>query len=121
MNHRRQSYRSVENRKIVGMKSATKLLLVWVALFWAGSLFAQKGVIQGTILDDHGDPVIGANMVIQSLGTGAATNDHGGFVITKIPDGDHMLRVTYIGMDTATYTATVVNGSKVNVKIKMRE
>ncbi|MBK9452079.1 MAG: carboxypeptidase-like regulatory domain-containing protein [Bacteroidetes bacterium] len=105
------------------MKSGRALFLLLLAIICigAGTLKAQKGIVQGTILDNKGEPVIGANVVIPSLGTGASTNLYGGFVIPSIPDGKHQLRITYIGMDTVFYDAEVVSGGKVNVKLKMQE
>ncbi|HEX2898965.1 MAG TPA: carboxypeptidase-like regulatory domain-containing protein, partial [Bacteroidia bacterium] len=105
------------------MKSGKALIFLLFSTMFLGvaTLHAQKGIIQGTILDSNGEPVIGANIVIPSLGTGASTNLYGGFVIQSIPDGDHKLRITYIGMDTVYYDAKVVGGGKVNVKLKMQE
>lgn len=105
------------------MKTAflTVLTLLGVSVMSVGGLMGQKGLIQGTILDEAGDPVIGASVVILSLGVGDGTNDHGGFTIANVPDGEYQLRVTYIGMDTIFYDAKVVDGGKVNVKLKMRE
>jgi hypothetical protein len=96
------------------------LLLSFICMGWS-ALSAQKGIIQGTILDGAGDPVIGASVVILELKTGAATTEYGGFVINNVPDGKHQLRITYVGMDTVVYNAEVVNGGKVNVKLKMKE
>lgn len=84
-------------------------------------LLAQKGIVQGTVLDNLGDGVIGANVVIPKLGIGATTNDHGGFVINNVPDGEFSLRVTYVGMDTVFFKGVVEGGNRVNVKLKMRE
>lgn len=82
---------------------------------------AQNNIIRGTVVDDSGEPVAGASVSIPALGTGANTNSDGIFSIAKLPDGEHKLRVTYIGMDTAYVSAIVENGKAVTVGIKIRE
>ena len=66
------------------MKSSQKVILsLLVALLMAWALPAQNSIIRGTILDEKGEPVVGANVVIVSQGTGATTNGDGIFSIAK--------------------------------------
>jgi len=61
---------------------------------------AQTGSIRGTITDQEvGDPLIGANIIIDGTNMGAATDVEGSYQITNVPAGEHVLKVTYIGYE----------------------
>ena len=62
--------------------------------------FAQGGnKVQGTVLDENGEPVIGASvMVVGNKGTGTVTDINGNYVLT-VPQGTK-IRVSYIGYNT---------------------
>lgn len=55
------------------------LLLAGMALS-AGTAFAQKQVT-GTVVDTDGEPVIGANVIVEGTGIGVTTDNNGRFVI----------------------------------------
>ncbi|MGI9174881.1 MAG: TonB-dependent receptor plug domain-containing protein [Rhodothermales bacterium] len=48
--------------------------------------FAQQATVSGLITDDRGEPLIGANVVIEELTIGATTNTDGRYTIT-VPEG----------------------------------
>lgn len=56
----------------------------------------QGKKISGTILDDSGIPVIGANIVVKGTTNGTITDADGRFVLDNIPEGA-ILVVSYIG------------------------
>lgn len=61
---------------------------------------AQK-TIMGTVLDENGDPLIGATVLIDGTTNGVATDADGNFsILTK--DKNPVLRVSYIGYKTET-------------------
>ena len=71
-------------------------------------IFAQTGSVKGKILDqDSGDPLIGANIVIDGTTMGAATDVEGGYLINNVPVGDHVLKVTYIGYEQQEKPITI--------------
>ena len=71
-------------------------------------VFAQKGSIKGIVTDlDNGDPLIGANIVIDGTTMGAATDMDGAYLISNVPIGDHLLKVTYIGYELKEQSVTV--------------
>ena len=73
----------------------------FLLIFLSSSLiFAQGGSIKGTITDrDDGDPLIGANIIIEGTTMGAATDVEGRYQIINVPAGEHVLKVTYIGYE----------------------
>lgn len=65
----------------------------------------QVSVLKGVVLDSKtNDPIIGANIYINELGTGAITNFDGEYEI-KAPVGSKLV-VSYIGYNSLTVTAT---------------
>ncbi len=70
------------------------------------SLLAQNtGKIVGTVTDaETGEPLIGANIVIEGTQLGAATDVDGTFVILRVPPGTYNVSVIYIGYQKTTMT-----------------
>lgn len=72
-------------------------LLVSISLTAA---WAQTGTIRGTVFEaETGDPVIAANVVIESLNTGASTDLDGSFTL-DVPVGTYTLKISYISFQT---------------------
>jgi TonB-linked SusC/RagA family outer membrane protein len=75
----------------------------------------QTGTVQGTVTNkQNGKPVVGANVFIQSINKGSATNADGKFTINDVPYGKYKLRVSFIGFTTKNITINV-NQSTVTV------
>jgi TonB-linked SusC/RagA family outer membrane protein len=79
-----------------------------VFLITAGVAFAQSGSIEGTITNQQsGEAVVGANVFIQSINKGAATDQNGNFTINDVPYDTYELRMSFIGYKTKTISITV--------------
>lgn len=79
------------------------LTLIFAFLLSAGMAFAQSSTITGTVVDaQSGEPLAGANVFIQGLSTGAATNANGVFEIEDVPYGTYTFRTTFVGYRTIT-------------------
>lgn len=83
----------------VNLKYSLLLLMCWMGC--AAAVMGQGGTIRGTVVDEFGEPVVGASVVIFELQTGAYTNAEGIFSIPRLPAGNHEVAVIFIGMDTA--------------------
>lgn len=81
----------------------------------AESAQQQKRTITGTVLDDYGDPVIGANVVEKGTTNGIMTDSEGRFTLSVEPNA--ILRISYIGY----LTQEVTIGSQDNVTISLIE
>ena len=78
----------------------TKSILLASALLMSASAFAQKNTFKGVVLDDQGEPVIGATIQVKGQkGTGVITDLDGNFTIDA--DGGQTLVITYIGYKDA--------------------
>lgn len=64
-------------------------------------LFAQDGKVRGRVTaKESGEPLIGANVVLDGTTLGAAADINGDFVILSVPPGVYTVRATYIGYQT---------------------
>ncbi|MCF0180109.1 MAG: TonB-dependent receptor [Bacteroidales bacterium] len=92
--------------------------MLFVVLMSVSSAFAQHATVQGTVVDNFGDPVTGAAVILKSDRTvGVATDIDGNFVL-QVPDAKKaVLVVSFVGMQTQEVQ---VNGVK-NLKITLQE
>lgn len=63
----------------------------------------QKDVIKGTVVDNHGEPIIGATVKVKGTSTGSITDIDGNFTVDA-PKGS-TLEISYIGYKTQTVKA----------------
>jgi hypothetical protein len=107
------------------MKSIFKaaLLLLATVMIGAGSLSAQAttATVRGTVVDEYGEPVIGASVSFPALSMGAHTNEEGIFSIPKLPVGEYEIRVTYIGKDTTKQVLRLEKGKTLSIALKLQE
>ena len=81
-----------------------------------GSLTVQAQV-SGTVKDQAGEPIIGANVFWKNIPGGVATREDGTFSISK-PDKSNHLIVSFIGYENDTIQ---VNDKKAVLDVVLRE
>jgi len=79
------------------------LLFLFFFLFHLAS-FAQ-GMLKGQVLDEFGDPVPGANVMVQGTTTGAMTDMDGNFQLNNVP-ANSVIVISYIGFKSQTVAYT---------------
>jgi outer membrane receptor protein involved in Fe transport len=76
-------------------------------------LFSQIGKIVGTVTDaSTGEPLAGANIIIEGTSLGTATDLDGNILILNVGPGTYSLRTTYIG-----YQDQVIENIRVSVNL----
>jgi len=79
------------------MKKILSLILILPFFVFAGT----TGKLAGTIKDAQtGEPLVGANVIIEGTNFGAATNINGEYVILNIPPGRYNVKFSFIGYET---------------------
>ena len=94
------------------MKRKLHQFLVLFAVFMLQSAFAQR-TVSGTVSDDSGLPIPGANVMIKETKTGVQTDADGKFSIKA--EANQTLVVSFIG-----YITKEVAASETNLKIKLK-
>jgi TonB-dependent SusC/RagA subfamily outer membrane receptor len=81
------------------MSKVTMLGLLFLILLLAMPVFAQQH--SGTITDaETGDPLIGANVLIQGTSTGSSTDADGNFNFSYSSDADYTIQISFVGYRT---------------------
>ena len=94
------------------------VLLLMIVLLSASLAFG--GTVRGVITDaETGDPLIGANVVLEGTTMGASTDMDGFFIIENVPEGNYVLKVIYVGYDEYTQNITV-GTETVSLKIALK-
>lgn len=76
------------------------LLGITIILSLSATALAQSGTgeVRGTVKDaERGDPLIGANVVLDGTNFGAAANIEGVYSVKGVPAGRYTLVVRYVG------------------------
>ncbi len=86
-----------------------KLKSLLIALLCTSFLMAgTTGKIKGTITDEEGAPLIGANVVIENSMMGASSDENGDYYILNVPPGEYTLRVMMIGYSTLAISKVLI-------------
>ena len=87
-----------------------KISLVLFLVVWTGMLFAQTaGKVSGTVADESGQPLAGANVSVVGTSFGGASDENGTYYILAVPAGNYEIRADYIG-----YKSNTVGGVRVS-------
>ena len=81
---------------------------------WQAAAQAQGRVVQGTVRDGKGEPLIGAGVRVKNTQIGTTADANGHFSIT-VPPGSDALIVNFIG--TAPQEITIGNRDNIDVKL----
>lgn len=78
-------------------------LLFYTTLFslFSLSLLAQNSTIKGSVFDEEGNPLFGANVIL-SNGEGSMVDDKGTYIFTNLSQGDYSISVSFIGYEKQT-------------------
>jgi len=79
---------------------------------------AQNGTVRGFVYEkETGEPVIFTNVYLLRTSYGAATDVNGYFAISRVPDGDYTLIVTYLGYDTLREKVSIKGDNVISKKL----
>jgi len=73
--------------------------LVALMLLMSVHSFAQNLRVEGKVMDEHGEGLIGAGVIVQGTNNGTVTDLDGSFVLSGVPSGA-MLEISCIGYET---------------------
>ncbi len=78
------------------------LLIINIIFLMSVFMFAGvTGKLSGNVTDSQtGEPLIGANILIQNTNLGSAADNTGRFVILNVPPGSYSVKVSYLGYET---------------------
>lgn len=87
----------------------------------SASVASLQGTIAGSVSDAvTGEPLAGAQIVVEGTSIGMATNRDGRFTLVNIEPGQHTIRAQYIGYGAATQQVQVQAGEVVEANFELR-
>ncbi|MDB4908553.1 MAG: TonB-dependent outer membrane protein SusC/RagA [Gemmatimonadetes bacterium] len=109
--------RPLSASRIARAVSCLGLLLAFA--FPATAQAQATGSVTGMVTNEAGQPVAGAQVSIPGQRTGAASGVDGRYVIARVPDGTHTVRVQRLGYNPRTQSVTVVNGQSATANFSL--
>lgn len=97
-----------------GNTNKLKFALIAMLMFFAASVSAQT--IKGTVIDNTGEPIIGASVFEDKVANNGAVTDIDGNFTLELKGNSKKIKVSYIGMKTQTID--VAGKSSVNVTLE---
>ena len=100
-----------------------KMMFVFALLaFTTMSAFAQgRGILTGRVLDNHGDALPGATVVVQGTTIGTVTDLNGQFILQNIAPGNVTFVVSFLGFDPVEGTVQIRPGETTTRNFVMNE
>ena len=101
----------------------------WVSLFvfallivgvLPGARAQTRGAIGGTVTDQAGAVLQGAEISVQSSALSATTNEQGHFYLNNLAPGTYTLTITYVGLAPFSTAVTVNPGQTASVGAQLR-
>lgn len=89
------------------------LMIILSVFCWGARIHAENIHVNGTVVDENGDSLVGVSVVVEGTNTGAATDIDGNFTLS-VPEGKN-LKFSYIGYQTVTLPA------RQQMKVTMKE
>ena len=66
--------------------------------------FAVGQTISGTVTDENGNGLAGANVTVEGTNMGAAANSSGSYTISGVASGSYTVTASFIGYSSVSYT-----------------
>lgn len=99
-------------------RTAASFLLMLLLCFCVGGAQAQERVIRGTVVDETGEPAVGATVIVKGTQSMTVTGLEGQFQLS-IPADAQTVEISYVGYETVT--AALPGKSVFNVKLKVAD
>ena len=91
----------------------------YVLLLSVATLFAQN--VTGTVSDQDGNVLAGANVTVEGTDTGASSNVDGSFTISGLSDGTYTVTASFIGFNDASAVVTISGGQSASADLALEK
>ena len=80
-----------------------------------------QGIIQGSVVDEHAQPIVGVNVSVAGHNIGLVSDRSGRFNLKNVPTGENKIILSFIGYETQTVAVSVENNIVSKVSVVMIE
>ncbi len=70
------------------------------------------GTLQGNVLDEQGEPLVGVNVGLEGTYMGGVTNEEGRFTVRNIPPGAYTVVVSMVGYKTERFADIIIGAGQ---------
>lgn len=85
------------------------------------SMQQERGEVGGTVVDARtGEALIGASIILRNTAIGAVSNTEGEYLVTRLPEGEQILVVRYLGYVTREIEVNVIGGERITLNIRLQ-
>ncbi len=82
----------------------------------------SENAVKGFVYDKAtGEPIMFSNIYLKGTMFGASTDVNGYFSVTKVPDGDYTILVTFLGYDTISESISLKHNDNISKKYYLTE
>ncbi|MBP1221795.1 hypothetical protein JOD96_000353 [Flavobacterium sp. 1355] len=119
----KKTYTNIEIKDLIGElnnSSAVQFSITGNNIFVKQKSFKatkKKNKLTGQILDENKEPVIGANVYITELATGATTDRNGMYAI-ELDKGTYTVVISYVGLKNKEKKITIADDVRVNFNME---
>jgi iron complex outermembrane recepter protein len=96
------------------MKQIYLTLLLQCVVFWAIAQYTLKG----TVKNEAGEPLSGANLTFSNSFTKTASDIKGNYLIKNLKAGDFQLTVSFVGYQKQTYELKITGNQSLDIILK---
>lgn len=102
------------------MRKSILSILIITLLFGFIRTYAASANIHGLVKDKQtGEVLLGANVVLVNTSMGAASDNHGKYLIQNVPPGKYTLRASYIGYNNAEVIVDIAEGKNIEENFEL--
>ncbi len=99
-----------------------KKLLLSLALGLAITTSWAQVSLKGKVLDGQtNEPLVGASVWTLKLGKGTVTNEQGEFVLSKLPEGELQLKVSYLGYQAYQEQVSIPLSGELTIQLQPKD
>lgn len=92
--------------------------LVLLLSFQVG--YGQNAGLKGKVLDETGEPLVGATILVEGTGKGMYSDADGNYSLTGLPAGEQVVVISYLGYEESRELVTLIEGESINLSTGMR-
>ena len=96
-------------------KTMRKLYNMIALVLFSSLMFAQS--VSGTVTDENGNALFGANVTVEGTSSGAATGADGSYSVDGVEGGTYTVTASYIGYESASISVSVDGSATANFSL----
>lgn len=96
-----------------------KIALLLIFVIANITMVLAQSTIRGRVLDEKGEPMVGALVVIEGTQTGVHTEDDGRFKFTDLERGIYTIKASFVGYENSIHKIDLTNKYDVKLTISM--